>query len=107
MTEEELINDGYINRFAGYEIIDYAASKELESKNWLLNDKDGFEKVNHTHNLRINLYYQDKNEDTKELTKITFVDNKTEKTIDMKKLDKILFSETMSELDLIIHKCLI
>ncbi len=107
LTEEELINDGYINRFAGYEIINYTALEELESKNWLLNDKDGFEKVNHTHNLRINLYYQDKNEDTKELTKITFVDNKTEKTIDMKKLDKILFSETMRELDLIIHKCLI
>ncbi len=107
LTEEEIANDGYTNRFAGYQIEGKKALGVLSSRNWLINDDDGFEKVNHAQNLRIDLYcyanWRNANvleEET--LEKVMFIDNKTNKTMNMKKLDKVLFSETMRDLDLVV-----
>ncbi len=107
LTDEEIENDGYTNRFAGYQIEAKKAIGILSSRNWLINDYDGFEKVNHAQNLRIDLYcyadWRNANELEEEtLEKVTFIDNKTNKTMDMKKLDKVLFSETMRDLDLVV-----
>ncbi len=107
LTDEEIANDGYTNRFAGYQIEGRKAFGVLSSRNWLVNEYDGFEKVNHAHDLRVDLYcyanWRNTNlleEET--LEKVTFINNKTNKTMDMKNLDKVLFSETMRDLDLVV-----
>lgn len=107
LTKDELENDGMSQRFAGYQIERKKAFALLNSRNWLDLYGEGFEKVNHAHNLRIDLYYYrsvlDPNEIEEEtIEKVVFMDNKTGKTKDMKKLDKILFSETMRDLDLVV-----
>ncbi len=107
LTDEEISYDGYTNRFAGYQINSKKAMGILSRRNWLLNDQDGFEKVNHIHNLRIDLYcYANlRNANLLEeetIEKVVFINNKTNKTMDMKKLDRILFSETMRDLDLVV-----
>ncbi len=107
LTDEEKVNDGYTNRFAGYQIELKKARGVLSSRNWISSYYSGFEKVNHAHNLRVDLYCYNNinnanNFEEETLEKVTFIDNKTNKTKDMKELDKVMFSETMRDLDLVV-----
>ncbi len=107
LTEEELVNDGYTNRFAGYQIETKKAFALLNSRDWLSDEYGGFEKVNHAQNLRVELYRyvnirNANNVEEDSIEQVKFIDNSTNKTMDMQKLDKILFSETMRDLDLVV-----
>lgn len=107
LTDDEIKNDGYTNRFAGYQVSGRQALGVLSSRNWIINESDGFEKVNHEHNLRIDLYcyanwFNANALEAETLERVVFLDNKTNKTKNMKELDKILFSETMRDLDLVV-----
>lgn len=107
MTKEEEKQDGFTSRFAGYQVEGSKMLGLLKSRDWILNDYQGFEKVNHKHNLRIDLYsYADwftpSEIESPSIEKLVFMDNKTEKTFDMKKLSKVIFSETMRDMDLVV-----
>ncbi len=107
MTDEEKMNDGYTNRFAGYQIEPKQAYGLLKSRDWVVNDYEGFEKINHIHDLRIDLYcyadwYTPASIESPTLEKVMFMDNKTGKTKDMQKLSDVIFSEVMRDLDLVV-----
>ncbi|GKX27784.1 hypothetical protein SH1V18_02640 [Vallitalea longa] len=107
MTDEEKINDGFTNRFAGYQVEPKQTYGLLKSRDWVINDYDGFEKINHIHDLRIDLYcyadwYTPARIESPTLEKVFFVDNKTGKTKDMNELSNVIFSEVMRDLDLVV-----
>lgn len=107
MTAEEKVNDGYTNRFAGYQIEPKQTYGLLKSRDWVVNDYDGFEKINHSHDLRIDLYcyadwYTPSSIESPTLEKVEFIDNKTGKTKDMSQLAEVIFSEVMRDLDLVV-----
>lgn len=107
MTADEIKNNGFTNRFAGYQIDGKRTLGILKSRGWMINECDGFEKVNHKENVRIDLYcYADwftpAEIESPTLEIIEFIDNKTGKKIDMGTLSKVLYSETMRDLDLVV-----
>lgn len=106
MTADERKADGYTQRFAGYQVTKNKALGLLSSRGWMLSD-GGFEKVDHQSNLRVELYsyadwYTAGDVEEPSLEKVVFLDNKTGKTWDMAKLDPVIFSETMRDLDLVV-----
>ncbi len=107
MTSEEKVNDGFTNRFAGYQVEPKQTYGLLKSRDWVVNDYDGFEKINHVHDLRIDLYcyadwYTPASIECPSLEKVVFLDNKTGKSKNMKDLSKVIFSEVMRDLDLVV-----
>jgi hypothetical protein len=107
MTNEERVNDGFTNRFAGYQIEPKQTYGVLKSRDWIVNNYDGFEKINHAHDLRVDLYcyadwYTPASIESPTLEKVLFVDNKTGKTKDMNELSEVIFSEVMRDLDLVV-----
>lgn len=106
MTADERKADGYSQRFAGYQVAKNKALGLLSSRGWMLSD-GGFEKVDHQSNLRVELYsyadwYTAGDVEEPSLEKVVFLNNKTSKTWDMAKLDPVIFSETMRDLDLVV-----
>jgi len=107
MTADEVLNNGFTNRFAGYQIDGKRTLGILKSRGWVINECDGFEKVNHKENVRIDLYsYADwftaAEIESPTLEMVEFIDNKTNKKIDMSSLSKVLYSETMRDIDLVV-----
>jgi hypothetical protein len=107
ITEDEIKNDGYTNRFAGYQIEGKRMLGIMKSRGWMINEYDGFEKINHNSNLRIDLYcyadwYTPSEIEHPSIEMIKFLDNSTGKTMDMANLSPVLFSETMRDIDLVV-----
>ncbi|USR79751.1 DUF4132 domain-containing protein [Arcanobacterium pinnipediorum] len=107
MTAEERKQDGYTQRFAGYQVAVNQTLGLLNSRGWMLNGEEGFEKVHHHSDLRIELYsyadwYTAGDVEAPSFEKVVFLDNKTGKTYNMAELDPIIFSETMRDLDLVV-----
>ena len=107
MTAEEKEQNGYTERFSGYQIEGRKALGILKSRNWIVNDSEGFEKINHKQNLRIDLYsyadwFMPSEIESPSLEKVVFIDNKTGKSKNMQELSPVLFSETMRDLDLVV-----
>lgn len=107
MTAEEKEQNGYTERFSGYQIEGRKALGILKSRNWIVNDSEGFEKINHKQNLRIDLYsyadwFMPSEIESPSLEKVVFIDNKTGKSKNMQDLSTVLFSETMRDLDLVV-----
>lgn len=106
MTADERKADGYSQRFAGYQVAKSKALGLLSSRGWMLGD-EGFEKVDHQSGLRVELYsyadwYTAGDVEEPSFEKVVFLDNKTGKTWNMDKLDPVIFSETMRDLDLVV-----
>lgn len=107
MTDDELKNDGFTNRFAGYQIEGKKMLGVMKSRGWMINDYDGFEKVNHKSNVRVDMYcyadwFMPSEVESPSLEKVKFMDNKTNKTVAMSSLSPVLFSETMRDIDLVV-----
>lgn len=107
MTEEEKKYDGYTNRFAGYQISSRKMLGIMKSRGWVVNEYDGFEKINHKSNIRVDLYayadwYTANDVEQPTIEEVVFCDNKSSKTMDMNSLSPILFSETMRDIDLLV-----
>lgn len=107
MTKEEIKNNGFTNRFAGYQIEPKQAHAILTKRDWLVNEYQGFEKIISNNNLRIDLYsyanwYSPAEIESPSLEKVMFMDNKTGKTIDMKNLSKVYYSEVLRDIDLVV-----
>ncbi|OKL45903.1 DUF4132 domain-containing protein [Boudabousia marimammalium] len=107
MTAEEREQDGYTQRFAGYQVAVNQTLGLLNSRGWMLNGEEGFEKVHHHSDLRIELYsyadwYTAGDVEAPSFEKVVFLDNKTGKTYNMAELDPLIFSETMRDLDLVV-----
>ena len=107
MTSDEESNAGYTNRFAGYQIDGKRMLGILKSRGWILNNYDGFEKINHKENIRIDLYsyadwYTPAEIESPTIEEVRFINNKTNKAANMKDLSKTLYSEAMRDLDLVV-----
>ncbi len=106
-TEDELKETGKSYRFAGYQIEKGRAMGILKTRSWLINDSQGFEKINHKSNLRIELYsyadwFMPSEVESPSIEKIEFVDNKTHKLLNIADLSKVFYSEIMRDMDLVV-----
>ena len=107
ITEEEKVNNGFSNRFAGYQVAPKQMMGILKSRGWLINEYEGFEKINHKSNIRVDLYcYADwftpSELESPTIERIEFIDNKTKKTTDMKTISPVFYSEIMRDVDLVV-----
>ncbi len=107
VTKDEEQEAGKTTRFAGYQIEPKRALGLLKTRGWIVNEYEGFEKVNHKHNIRINLYsYADwfmaSEIESPTLELIEFIDNKTDKRVELSSISKVLYSEIMRDLDLVV-----
>ncbi len=107
LTKDETKEKGITYRFGGYQIDKTRAFGILKTRGWLVSEYQGFEKVNHKENIRIELYsYADwftpSEIESPSIEKVEFIDNKTNEKIDITKMSKVLYSETMRDLDLVV-----
>lgn len=109
MTADEIKNQGFTNRFAGYQINASKMFAILRARNWSIDGYDGFEKTNINLNLRVNLYcyadwYTSSKLESPSIEAINFFDNKTNQFAKMSSISSVYFSEILRDIDLVISQ---
>ncbi|WP_026505165.1 DUF4132 domain-containing protein [Butyrivibrio sp. NC3005] len=107
ITQEELNEKNISRRYAGFQIQANKAVAVLRSRGWIASYEQGLEKVNYIQDVYVTLYadmdfFTPADVESPTLEYVSFYSRKTDKAIDLKDIDEVLFSETMRDLDLMV-----
>ncbi|MGG1675742.1 DUF4132 domain-containing protein [Neobacillus sp. NRS-1170] len=94
-------------RYAGYQIQPKKAVALLKNRLWTVNYEEGLQKVYHKENIIAKIYaiadwFSPSDVESPTLETVEFFDRNTYKSIELSKIPKIILSETMRDVDLVV-----
>lgn len=94
-------------RYAGHQIQPKKAVALLKNRMWTVNYEEGLQKVYHKENIIAKIYaiadwFSPSDVESPTLETVEFFDRNTYKSIEFSKIPKIIFSETMRDVDLVV-----
>ncbi|WP_059170241.1 DUF4132 domain-containing protein [Bacillus sp. FJAT-27445] len=94
-------------RYAGHQIQPKKAVALLKNRKWTVNYEEGLQKVYHKENIIAKIYaiadwFSPSDVESPTLETVEFFDRNTYKSIELSKIPKIIFSETMRDVDLVV-----
>ena len=92
-------------RYSGYQVQIKKVAGALKSRKWVVNYESGLEKVYYKENIVVNLYayadwFSPNDIESPSIDGVGFHDRKTYKSIPIKDIDDVIFSEAMRDVDL-------
>ncbi|ERJ13286.1 DUF4132 domain-containing protein [Haloplasma contractile] len=107
LTEDELEEQTVSRRYAGHQVQPNKALALLKNRLWTANHQEGLQKVFYNENIRVNLYayadwFSPADIEAPTIEEIEFVDRKTTQPIKLTEISKVIFSEVMRDLDLVV-----
>ncbi len=106
-TTDELKEKSISRRYAGHQVQPKKAVALLKGQNWTVDYEEGLQKVNHKHNTIARMFamadwFTPADTEAPTLETVEFFNRKDGKRLPFDKVDKLVFSETMRDLDLVV-----
>jgi len=99
------LDNSMTERYSGYQVQTKKTAGALKSRKWVVNYESGLEKVYYKENIVVNLYmyadwFSPNDIESPSIDGVGFHDRKTYKSIPIKDIDDVIFSEVMRDVDL-------
>ena len=104
---DELKEQGNSRRYAGHQVQPKKTLALLKSRGWIASNEEGLQKVYYKENIIAAVYamadwFSPAEVEAPTLEAVSFIDRKTYKTVPLSKVPKLIFSETMRDIDLVV-----
>ncbi len=106
-TTDEITEKAVSRRYAGHQVQPKKTVALLKGQNWTVDYEEGLQKVNHKQNIIARMFamadwFTPADTEAPTLETVEFFNRKDGKRLPFEKVDKLVFSETMRDIDLVV-----